>query len=48
MSSKELSVIIPAWNESEHIFHSVKETGKVLENSGLDYQQLGDNSSGRW
>jgi len=35
---KELSVIMPAKNEEEHIFGSIKEVGKVFDNYGLTYE----------
>jgi glycosyltransferase involved in cell wall biosynthesis len=35
---KELSVIMPAKNEEEHIFGSIKEVGKVFDNYGLNYE----------
>ncbi|MEM5829585.1 MAG: glycosyltransferase family 2 protein [Candidatus Aenigmatarchaeota archaeon] len=35
---KELSVIVPAWNEGRIIFKSIREIEKVLDASGLDYE----------
>ncbi len=37
-SHTTLSVIIPAWNESEHIFNTIKETERVFDELGVDYE----------
>jgi dolichol-phosphate mannosyltransferase len=37
---RDLSIIVPAFNESKVIFKTIKEIEKTMENLGLDYEVI--------